>query len=165
MKALSLWQPWASLMAEGAKKIETRGWKNDYRGLVAIHASKTWNSELRTITMQPKFNESLRGVLPESNKVDSLPRGCFIAVGKLHRVLSTTTHAPAIPSMKTDEFWFGDYSENRFMWVFDGVWKLSTPLFSRGYQALWDVPQDVAELMISLLPEEAQELIRQDRIE
>ena len=164
MKALSLWQPWASLMAEGAKKIETRSWQTNYRGLVAVHASKTWNSELRIITMQPKFNQALRGVLPELNKVDSLPRGCFIAVGKLHRVLSTTTHAPAVPSMKTDEFWFGDYSENRFMWVFDGIWKLSTPLFARGHQALWDVEDEIAQLMTDLLPEEAQETIKQHQL-
>lgn len=26
MRALSLWQPWASAIAAGAKKIETRGW-------------------------------------------------------------------------------------------------------------------------------------------
>ena len=35
MKAISLWQPWASLVAEGVKTIETRSWappKNSYRG-------------------------------------------------------------------------------------------------------------------------------------
>lgn len=39
---LSLIQPWASLLVEGHKKIETRGWRfiPRYRGIVAVHASK-----------------------------------------------------------------------------------------------------------------------------
>uniref|UniRef100_A0A6M3J354 ASCH domain-containing protein n=1 Tax=viral metagenome TaxID=1070528 RepID=A0A6M3J354_9ZZZZ len=32
MKAISLWQPWASAMALGWKKIETRSWGTSYRG-------------------------------------------------------------------------------------------------------------------------------------
>lgn len=40
MKALTLWQPWASLIAVGAKTIETRGWATNYRGPLAIHAAK-----------------------------------------------------------------------------------------------------------------------------
>ncbi len=38
MKALSLWQPWASLIALGVKTIETRSWATNYRGPLAIHA-------------------------------------------------------------------------------------------------------------------------------
>ncbi len=40
MKALSLHQPWASLIAEGVKTIETRSWATKYRGPLGIHASK-----------------------------------------------------------------------------------------------------------------------------
>lgn len=36
--ALSLWQPWASLIALGVKTIETRSWSTQYRGPLAIHA-------------------------------------------------------------------------------------------------------------------------------
>lgn len=39
MKALTLWQPWASLIALGEKRYETRSWATSYRGLLAIHAS------------------------------------------------------------------------------------------------------------------------------
>ncbi len=41
MKALTLHQPWASLIAEGVKTIETRSWSTKYRGPMAIHAAKT----------------------------------------------------------------------------------------------------------------------------
>lgn len=39
VKALSLWQPWASLIAIGAKRIETRSWATKHRGPLAIHAA------------------------------------------------------------------------------------------------------------------------------
>ena len=41
MKALSIKQPWASLIASGIKTIETRTWKTDYRGPLLICSSKT----------------------------------------------------------------------------------------------------------------------------
>ena len=45
MKALTIRQPYASLIATGAKTIETRSWSTQYRGPIAIHAGKsprTW---------------------------------------------------------------------------------------------------------------------------
>lgn len=38
MKTLTIRQPWASLIALGAKTIETRSWTTNYRGPIAIHA-------------------------------------------------------------------------------------------------------------------------------
>jgi len=45
MKALSLLQPWAFLMANGHKNIENRSWFTNFRGPVLIHASKGWDKE------------------------------------------------------------------------------------------------------------------------
>lgn len=39
MKALTIWQPWASLLACGGKRFETRSWATSYRGPIAIHAA------------------------------------------------------------------------------------------------------------------------------
>ena len=41
MKALTIRQPWASLIAAGMKTIETRGWSTRYWGPLLIHAGKT----------------------------------------------------------------------------------------------------------------------------
>ncbi|QDP86052.1 ASCH domain-containing protein [Chryseobacterium sp. SNU WT5] len=41
MKALSIKQPWASLIAHGIKDIENRTWKTNFRGRIYIHASGT----------------------------------------------------------------------------------------------------------------------------
>ena len=38
MKALSIRQPWASLIAKGIKDIENRTWKTNFRGKIYIHA-------------------------------------------------------------------------------------------------------------------------------
>jgi len=40
MKAISLKQPWATLIASGKKTIETRTWPTNYRGDLLICASK-----------------------------------------------------------------------------------------------------------------------------
>jgi hypothetical protein len=42
VKAITLQQPWASLIALGAKSVETRSWSTAYRGPLAIHAGKKW---------------------------------------------------------------------------------------------------------------------------
>lgn len=40
MKAISIRQPWAWLIAHGHKDIENRSWRTNYRGPVLIHAAK-----------------------------------------------------------------------------------------------------------------------------
>lgn len=40
MKAITIKQPWATLIAEGYKKYEFRTWKTKYRGDILIHAGK-----------------------------------------------------------------------------------------------------------------------------
>lgn len=40
MKALTIHQPWASLIITGAKALENRRWRTKYRGPLLIHASK-----------------------------------------------------------------------------------------------------------------------------
>jgi hypothetical protein len=40
MRALSIRQPWASLIVNGSKPIENRTWKTRVRGWVLVHASR-----------------------------------------------------------------------------------------------------------------------------
>src|SRR5690348_17556570 len=53
MKALTLTQPWASLVAIGAKRIETRSWSTSYRGPLAIHAAKGFPKSAQEFTQVP----------------------------------------------------------------------------------------------------------------
>jgi hypothetical protein len=45
MRALSILQPWAWLIANGHKDIENRHWKTHWRGRFLIHAGKKWGGE------------------------------------------------------------------------------------------------------------------------
>lgn len=48
MKALSIKQPWASLIAHGIKDIENRTWKTNFRGRIYIHASAKWDERSKS---------------------------------------------------------------------------------------------------------------------
>lgn len=41
MKVITIKEPFASLVADGIKKVETRSWKTNYRGEIYIHAGLT----------------------------------------------------------------------------------------------------------------------------
>ncbi|MCP4687042.1 MAG: ASCH domain-containing protein, partial [Desulfobacterales bacterium] len=43
MKALSIRQPWAWLIANGYKDIENRSWRTSFRGEFLIHAGKKFD--------------------------------------------------------------------------------------------------------------------------
>ena len=44
MMALSVWQPWAWLLAHGFKDVENRNWWTKFRGPFLIHASQTMDT-------------------------------------------------------------------------------------------------------------------------
>lgn len=60
MRCLTLWQPWASLIAVGAKRFETRSWGTDWRGSLAIHASLKWSREQADLCATRPFAAALR---------------------------------------------------------------------------------------------------------
>ena len=45
MKALSIRQPWAWLIADGYKDIENRSWATNFRGRIYIHAGKRFDND------------------------------------------------------------------------------------------------------------------------
>lgn len=84
MKALTLWQPWASLVAEGVKTIETRSWPAPQSLIgerIAIHASKKkvgWGADCPYEVWAPLFRIDQPGRL-----VETLPLGEVIATARL----------------------------------------------------------------------------------
>jgi len=46
MKVLSIQEPYASMILNGKKTIETRTWKTKYRGKILLHASSKPKSEI-----------------------------------------------------------------------------------------------------------------------
>lgn len=69
MKALTIKQPWASLIAHGIKDIENRIWKTHFRGRIYIHASapKKFNINLtdnQTKLALPVLETAFEGIMP-----------------------------------------------------------------------------------------------------
>lgn len=83
MKALTLTQPWATLVAIGAKRIETRSWRTNYRGLLAIHAAAGWNASDREFVRTELVQTAFAGRVPLPRDPDALPRGVVIATCQL----------------------------------------------------------------------------------
>ena len=84
MKAISLWQPWASLIALGKKRIETRSWYTDYRGPIAIHAAKRRIDD-DTFYFLMRTDAFARATASMENRFErgSCPYGCIVATAYL----------------------------------------------------------------------------------
>ena len=149
MKALTLWQPWASLVACGAKKFETRNWRTSYRGPLAIHAAKRRLKERHMSEMRDILAWAV-GILRENGSdqfyaddvLEGLPYGCILAVCELGAV---TTTGYQVPNLHPDERLFGDWSIGRFAWPLLNVEQLARPVPWRGRQGLWNLPDDRCE--------------------
>jgi activating signal cointegrator 1 len=128
MKALSMTQPWASLVVLGAKKFETRSWRTPYRGPLVIHAAKfmpRWAIEL--CRYEPYYS-ALQRVYP-------LPRGAIIGVVSLDLCFPTESIADTI---SPDERAFGDWAKGRWAWQFSHPVQLEKPVTWKGSLGLWD---------------------------
>ena len=150
MKALTLTQPWASLVAIGAKRNETRSWKTPYRGLIAIHAAKGFPGVARDVCYRAPFRETLRAHFPSvSSRVSVdmlLPISAVVAVARLVEIEPTGgLLIGARPQPEEPERSFGDYGPNRFIWRLAEVVRLTEPVPCRGALGLWTLhPAEVA---------------------
>lgn len=128
MKAISLWQPWASAMALGLKRIETRHWKPFYRGRLVIHAAKRWTLDEREFHAM----EHEAGRMPAE-----LPLGALVAVGTL---TGCRRSEDLIEKITGEEACWGNYGPGRFGWLFEDIHALPDPIPYRGAQGFFDVP-------------------------
>lgn len=158
MKALTLTQPWASLMQTRAKTIETRSWPTSYRGDLVIHSSKKFPEFEREMCFNPFFEDGLDYV-----KADNLPLGYGICVVRIIGCVKTTElhKAEFILGRKpsTREILFGNYSENRYAWLTEYVRKLDNIGPIKGAQGLWEWGSDVEQ---PYLPEERKQRRAED---
>lgn len=134
MKVLTLTQPWATLVAIGAKRIETRSWHTNYRGPLAIHAAKIYPKDCLGLCANEPFASALHtadllGVY--------LPTGVIVAVCEL--IAMIPTDAAQIDYDLTDtELAFGDYSPGRWAWILNNIIRLIKPIPAKGSLGLWE---------------------------
>ena len=132
IKVITLWQPWASLMALRAKGFETRSWPTNYRGLIAVHSAQRYQLDQDNFFWKPAFRAALaeRGV----ERPDDLPFGKILSVHELRDVFRTEDIRKTLGSAELE---FGNYMSGRFAWEMPLVYRLPKPIPARGYQGLW----------------------------
>ncbi|GIO40104.1 hypothetical protein J41TS12_49650 [Paenibacillus antibioticophila] len=147
MKAITIKQPWATLIAVEEKKFETRSWPTRYRGQIAIHAGKQ-------VDKAACMSEKVRSVLANHGygSPEDLPTGAVIAVGELtacYQIQSFSEGERDVILAHNDKFvhlsverdaleiCFGDYSEGRYAWEIRGLNKLTLPAPCQGKLGLW----------------------------
>ena len=135
IKALSLWQPWASLVAVEAKLYDTRSWSTKYRGVLAIHAAK-FDKYIYHYD-NPALNPLMREALIEGGfqTAHQIPVGavlCLVSLVDCYPVEQVRDQ------LSEREIAFGDYGDGRFAWKLEMAHVFRPPVPARGHQGLWN---------------------------
>jgi hypothetical protein len=147
MKAITLTQPWASLVAIGAKRIETRSWNTKYRGPLAIHAAKGFPEWAKDFSIN-HFTH-----IP-----NELPLGMIIATCELVECLRINENDDLQGKngwMIGGHFWeaspqeilFGNFEIHRYMWFLNNVVRLAVPVPAKGMLGLWEWEEEQKQKM------------------
>lgn len=147
MKALSLTQPWASLVAFGEKQVETRSWSPPYRGIIAIHASKRIPKEDREFLLE---DETFTSALARHGvTLDDLPLGCVVATARLYACIPSMEALDLIDGdpgiFPENEEYFGNFAPGRFAWMFANVRPLPEPIPAKGSLGLWEFDESLTQ--------------------
>lgn len=128
MKVLSIQEPYATLIKDGYKKIETRSWKTNYRGKILIHASlgKTFQ---KTIT-----NTEVISLLKER----SLNHGKIICQATLVDCIKMTEEFIKKVQLNNQEYILGIYELGRYAWILEGIIPLERTIEVKGKLGLWE---------------------------
>lgn len=130
MKALSLWQPWASLVVLGLKQYETRSWQTSYRGTLVIHAAKTWDEQ--------QFEQWNRFEI-RLDHTFAVPRGVALGTVELIGCFQTTPLLGLEVPLGSHEHIFGNWSPGRYAWKLANPIQFPEPIPCAGHQRLWEI--------------------------
>lgn len=153
MIAITLTQPWATLMAIGAKRIETRSWRVWRRGLLAIHAAKGWTQDDRDLLGESPFSDVIDAAGLSFAEIDGA-RGHVLAVVRLVDCIPIRELGKLPPEVlgAPHEVDFGAYAPGRWAWVTADLLRLETPIRATGKQGIWEIDD---ALVASAYPKEA----------
>lgn len=164
MRALTIHQPYASLIADGRKKIETRSWPPP-PGLIgeriAIHAGRNRGPTVRAAIKHhypgfgvPRPYDAGDMIAHHSDgRTRFFPLGKIIATAVLldaAQVIETPYESDnrlaRVASMAAPEHrWiakvdrYGDFSAGRWLFMLSDVLCIAHPLFCNGFQKFWRV--------------------------
>jgi hypothetical protein len=122
MKALTICQPYAHLIAIGEKRVENRTWATAYRGPLAIHAGKS-----------RKWLE-----LGDVEEYPDMQFGSVVAVARLASCVPfAAVNRGALPAFK----WLvaDKYASGPWCWILEDVRRLGNPIPATGRQGLFNI--------------------------
>ena len=167
MKALTLWQPWATLIALGLKRYETRSWSTNYRGPLMIHAAKrpcslaelrSWGLlAVRQTNPKPVQTDIEQALVPFLTQ--GFTYGAVVAVAeltgcpKMYGVNDIPGQGIHIGSQTQLERTVGNWRPGRFAWTLEKVCGLAKPVLVVGRQKLWIPDEDIQAAVKHLVPE------------
>lgn len=137
MKAISLWEPWATLVAHGLKHFETRSWATNYRGSLAIHAAKR---PVNPGELNATIIDALESI--GYRHYNELPYGNVIGIVLLCDCEPTAevVNRTWFKTIAATEVHFGDFAPGRFAWQLDSAQRIvDSP--ARGSQGFWEWTQ------------------------
>ncbi|MBE6157401.1 MAG: ASCH domain-containing protein [Firmicutes bacterium] len=123
MKALTIKQPWASLIVDGYKKYEFRSWKTNYRGKILIHAGLSLEKDMMERFKDYNLNCTLGAIIGEAELVD-----CILVDENFNEELRTI-----------DPIVYGrsNHVEN-YAWKLENIKKYDEPIYIKGKLGLWN---------------------------
>ncbi len=129
MKVLSLIEPYATLIKNGVKTIETRSWKTNYRGKLYIHASAT------KIPKEYEKNKELMSLVD----INNLNYGNIICSCELVDCIKMTDEfINDIKSNRKNEYITGIYENGRYAWILENIEQLDEPIKAKGKLNIWN---------------------------
>lgn len=129
MKVISLREPYASLIKNKKKLVETRSWKTNYRGELFIHASKT------KMTKEDRNNKKLMDLLDE----EKLHYGQVICKCKLvDCVFMSKEFVQDMKENNYQEYICGVYKEGRYAWILEDIEEIKL-IEAKGQLGIWNL--------------------------
>lgn len=150
MKALTIWQPWASLIAHDIKSYETRAWRPPESVIgerIAIHAGRTdrgldtYASTCHLDHATCERTAALTRLVQHGCNLYNLPRGSIIATATIAFALATD--GDLARDILPTERALGDWGPHRWAWRLTDHHVLKHPIPCAGSQGLWDVPASI----------------------
>lgn len=129
MKALTIQQPWASLVIAGAKTYETRSWSTKHRSELLIHAGARFPEPAQLLCKREPFFSCLGG-----RSFADLPLGHII--GSVEIV--DCVRVEDLTNIDPREEAFGDYRPGRWAWLLRNPSPLKH-FHARGMPGLFEV--------------------------
>lgn len=133
IKALTIKQPWAGLLVLGIKKNETRGWRTNFRGKLAIHSSK--DIDQAGLRVLQHLVDHLPDFSPGSfNYKTCTVTGSLLGTVEMTDCISTNSQHP----VTAFEAYLGNYDEDRYFWTMRNPDVFPNPIPIKGKLNLWN---------------------------